>query len=68
MHDAEEKLTRGQVARLLNVSPERIRQLTNSGRLRFTATPLGRLYARRDVEQLAQQRRQARGSSPPTKT
>ena len=39
-----EFLTRGQVATRLGVSPERVRQLAQSGRLRWVETPLGRLY------------------------
>jgi len=55
----EADLTRGQVARLLDVSPERVRQLTVTGRLRCRQTPLGRLYSRADVEAVAAARAEA---------
>lgn len=53
----EELLTRSQVAKALDVSPERVRQLTTSGLLPCTVTPLGRLYQRRDVDRVAAVRR-----------
>ncbi|WP_445185549.1 MerR family transcriptional regulator [Pseudonocardia sp. Cha107L01] len=46
-------LTRNQVARRLGLSPERIRQLSNAGRLQCTRTPLGRLYDEAEVERFA---------------
>ena len=49
----EELLSRSQVAKALDVSPERVRQLTTSGLLPCTVTPLGRLYQRRDVDRVA---------------
>jgi len=51
-----EVLTRGQVARQLGLSPEYVGYLAVTGRLRFTATPLGRLYDARSVEEYAQSR------------
>jgi len=49
-------LTRGQVATRLEISPERVRQLTIAGRLPYTETPLGRLYRDSDVQALARER------------
>ena len=49
-------LTRGQVATRLGISPERVRQLTITGRLDCTVTPLGRLYRDSDVQALADER------------
>lgn len=57
MDDDDRPMTRGQVARRLNVSPERVRQLTAAGRLTCQHTPLGRLYDRQEVERLAAARR-----------
>jgi excisionase family DNA binding protein len=59
MDKEEAMLTRAQAARLLDVSPERVRQLTVSGRLRCTRTPLGRLYRATEVQRLADERRRA---------
>jgi predicted site-specific integrase-resolvase len=56
-------LTRAQAAQRLGVSPERIRQLTVTGRLRCIQTPLGRLYHPADVLRLAEQRRGLETSS-----
>lgn len=49
-------LTRGEAARLLHLSPERVRQLTLNGRLPFHPTPLGRLYAREDLQRFLAER------------
>ncbi|MGD9890121.1 MAG: helix-turn-helix domain-containing protein [Dehalococcoidia bacterium] len=43
-------------ARLLGVSEGRVRQLAAAGTLPATVTPLGRLFNRRVVEALAEQR------------
>ena len=51
-----EELTPAQAGRLLGVTAERVRQLSESGRLLATRTPLGRLYVRRDVEALKAER------------
>lgn len=50
------EMTRGQVAHFLGLSPERIRQLTQAGKLRCRTTPLGRLYDTRSVLALAERR------------
>lgn len=43
-------LTTGNVARILGVSVDRVRQLARSGRLAFSDTPYGRLFDPADVE------------------
>jgi hypothetical protein len=63
MDKDQKMLTRAQVAQRLGVSPERIRQLTVSGQLRYIQTPLGRLYDPADVLCLADQRRRAQTHS-----
>ena len=50
---SETLLTRGQVAALLGVSPERVRQLAAAGTLPSQRTPLGRLFRLSDVETFA---------------
>ena len=55
-------MTRGDVANRLNLSPERVRQLTVEGALPCLKTPLGRLYKAEAIEAFAilrEQRRQA---------
>ncbi len=49
----EALITRSQVARLLGLSPERVRQLTLAGRLSCRRTPLGRLYDPAEVARFA---------------
>lgn len=62
-------MTRSDVARALDISPERVRQLTLAGQLRCEHTPLGRLYNPLDVERLASERAaQKRDRNPPTRT
>jgi excisionase family DNA binding protein len=51
-------LSRGQVAALLGLSPERVRQLAAAGVLPSQRTPLGRLYRLSDVEAYAKSRHQ----------
>ena len=51
--DASEAIGTAQTARLLGVSEGCVRQLADSDRLPFMATPFGRLFDRRDVERLA---------------
>jgi excisionase family DNA binding protein len=52
-----EFLTTGDVARILDVSPDFVRQLTRDGRLPAQKTRSGqRLFMAADVEQLAQER------------
>jgi len=54
-----------EAARILECSPDNIRRLAREGRLRaVVSTSAGRLFARRDVEDLAQQRRQQREDTP----
>ena len=55
-----EFLSPTEAARVLRLSVQRIAQLAAAGRLPYTMTPLGKLYARRDVEDLARQRQRAR--------
>jgi excisionase family DNA binding protein len=43
-------LTPAQAARVLGVTPERVRQLSDMGRIPVTRTALGRLYRRSDIE------------------
>jgi excisionase family DNA binding protein len=57
---ATEFLTPMQAARALGVSPDRIRQLTEAGQLRFSRTALGRLIDAADVERLRLERNAAR--------
>ena len=48
------------VAQLLGVGPDRVRQLADEGRLPFIRTASGwRVYRRADVEKLAAQRNRA---------
>jgi excisionase family DNA binding protein len=55
--DENEILTTGDVARILDVSPDFVRQLTRDGRLAAQKTRSGqRLFMAADVEQLAQER------------
>jgi DNA-binding transcriptional MerR regulator len=57
----DDTLTTLPAARILEVSTERVRQLEAAGLLRARRTTSGvRLFSRRDVEQLAQTRREAR--------
>ena len=53
-------LTPTQAGRRLELSAERVRQLTADGRLPCIRTPLGRLLDPRDVERLAAERRRRR--------
>lgn len=50
MDDILDLLTPSEAARLLDVTPERVRQLADAGRLASTRTRLGRLFALADVE------------------
>lgn len=58
--DGSEELTRGEVARRLGLSPERVRQLTVTGALPCRVTALGRVYDARDVDEFDRQRREHR--------
>ena len=59
---ADPPLLTNEVARVLNVTPETVRSYERVGRLRAVKTASGlRLFDRRDVERLAQQRRENGG-------
>lgn len=45
-----------QAARVLALSPDRVRQLADAGRLPCRRTPLGRLFDVADVDRLARER------------
>jgi predicted site-specific integrase-resolvase len=45
----------GDAARRLRIAPSNVAYYVKRGRIRFIETPLGRLYAREDVECLARQ-------------
>ena len=55
-------LSISQASHILELSTERVRQLAASGELPSLETPLGRLFARTDVERLAERRRRATGA------
>jgi hypothetical protein len=55
----QEWLSPAQAARLLGVTPERIRQLERAGRVTCVRTALGRLLDPADVERLAAERERA---------
>jgi excisionase family DNA binding protein len=46
------QLATSDVARILGISSDRVRQLAKAGALRFTSTPYGRLFNRLDVQAL----------------
>lgn len=54
-----EPLSGNEAARLARLSPERIRQLADDGRLPYFWTPLGKLYERADIERLRLERERA---------
>jgi excisionase family DNA binding protein len=49
-------LSPSEAAKVLNVTPARIRQLLSAGELRYTRTSLGRLVDPDDVERLRRER------------
>jgi len=54
-----------EAARIIDCSPDNIRRLARAGRLRAVITTgAGRLFSRRDVEALAEERRQRAASEP----
>jgi|GEM_PF-2882361 len=55
----EEALSPAQVARRLDVTPARVRQMLDRGELPYVATPLGRLIEAADVATLLEKRRVA---------
>jgi excisionase family DNA binding protein len=57
------ELTTGQVATLLGISTERVRQLAREDRLPHRNSSLGRLYRREDVEAFDKSRQQSRNVS-----
>lgn len=59
--DVTKLLTPAEAARILDVTPERVRQLSDGGHLAATRTRLGRLFAREDVEALRRQRERTVG-------
>ncbi|MND07752.1 hypothetical protein D3C83_299630 [compost metagenome] len=52
-------LRTGQVAQRLGVSPQRVLQLVEEGRISATMTPLGRLYEVAAVDALCEERQKA---------
>jgi hypothetical protein len=57
----DQLLSTAQAARILNVTPDRVRQMAVNGDLVPTeVTSIGRLFARTSVERLARQREAAR--------
>ncbi len=69
--DTRVLLSRGQAARLLLRSPERVAQLGRSGVLTPVDTPAGRMYLVAEVEELAEEMRthpQRRGRPVAQKT
>lgn len=44
-------LTISQAAQKAGVTTQRIHQLAQEGKIRFTQTPLGRLFSEKDVEE-----------------
>ena len=62
MQNLMDLLTAGQVARQLGVSPVRVNQLREEGRLPGARTALGFLYRKEDVARLMSERASRRGS------
>ncbi len=58
-HESEgsPQLATSDVARILHVSADRVRQLARRGQLSFTETPYGRLFDRAEVEAFRDRRR-----------
>jgi hypothetical protein len=53
-------LSPAQAARVIGVTPQRIRQLMRSGELKSSETPLGRILPRDEVERYARERAEKR--------
>jgi excisionase family DNA binding protein len=63
--DVEQLYSAIDVARALNVSTQRVRQLVEAGNLRAWRTPGGeRIFRRTDVERFAEERRNRVGNRP----
>ena len=61
--NTEARLTAGQVARLLGVSPKRVYQMIDEGKLAPSErTPLGMLFARADIDGLIATRAAAKAA------
>jgi DNA-binding transcriptional MerR regulator len=54
--ELEGYISAGAVAELFGVSRVRVHHLSEKGRLPFLKTPIGRLYPRKEIEALAEQR------------
>lgn len=54
--DDSDSLTVAQTARLLGLSPERVRQLEREGKLAAEWTPYGRIFQRSEVERFQAER------------
>jgi excisionase family DNA binding protein len=61
---APEWLTPAQAARALGLTPIRVRQLVDAGRLDAQRTPLGRLVRASAVAAMAAERQQAADAAP----
>jgi excisionase family DNA binding protein len=60
-NQARDLITTGEVARLLGVTPRRVRQIVDAGRLApVCVTPIGRLYLAQEVERLRRERETAK--------
>jgi excisionase family DNA binding protein len=65
MARAVDEVLPSEAGRLTGLSPQRVRQLVDSGRLPARRGPLGmRLIRREDVEKLAEQRKRAERQRP----
>jgi len=61
----EDMMSPAQVARRLDVTPARVRQMLDRGELPYVATPLGRLVEANDVNTLLEKRRVAARATRP---
>jgi|GEM_PF-4098593 len=60
MIDTEQMMTLGQAARALRIAPGNVARHVALGHIRYIQTPLGRLYAREDIERLRRERARRR--------
>lgn len=58
-HTDQAPLSTAEVAALLGVSTDRVRQLAREGRLDYSLTPYGRLFDPAEVQRVADRRRAA---------